>query len=326
MAQGPVVRRCLDPVRRLGVPLLGSLASRRECIVVYDLASSPLTFGDYLYVALVARAFQALGRRTTLVVIDDARRPDMEGIEVEHRLEQFAEIAHSVALPGRLSFERASFVSLGTHTWPGYPPRRIRARRGPGYVGAWNDLEVFLRLAPRVVRRRFLLRAGEVARAAGVALPDEPYGVLAVRTGSSYRADSDMTREEVQHQLATLRQHLRDLPILVASDAAGTEMVRGWDLDDPALRFVQDLGKSFASNLAVALGGRFYVQVRGGGLCAGPLFAERPMLLAAEPANETRRAARSGGWRPPWGHAASLWCPPGEALAQLERFAERMAA
>ena len=308
--------------------LEAALARRPESMLMaYDLKASPLTYGDWVYFVMLARWAQVHGVRTDLVVVDDTLRDDVAHLshDITGRLGEYERIATALSVPGRVSVGFARHDDLVERVpGPVYPARGELERRRQVYPRHWRMMQYGLTVAPPKLRRAFLLHAAGVAAAAGFDLPAEPYALISIRAGSEYSEGRDVEAAEYERQIAAIRSRFPDLAIMVAADAAGTRAVKSWGIDAAGVRFTKDLGTGYIEDLALALGARFYVQLRGGGLMAGVVFSRTPYFLAARDIHS--RFGQTGSLRAPrWSDQRSVWCPPGERVwPEFERFLDRL--
>ena len=345
-----VARRLPPPVRRTAndvwisssyirrfAPALARARGETPVVMVYDPVTAPPSFGDFLLFCLLGRLYGTLGREVELVLVEGDVREDFREVAeaFAYKFEQYAEIAHAVSPDGRLRFRRMRFDELAA--WrdglPGggapYPDRATQDERGFAYNHSWNVIEHVLRRLPPAARERFLLDGPEVAAAAGAVLPAEPYVMVPVRAASALGAERDLDRETVLRELAAIDRAFPGTLVCVASDAAGSEVVRSWELGDRVV-LAQDLCQGFICHAALALNARCYVQIQGGGLVLAPLFSRVPTFFACDPSNETTRWASAiyepGGYRLPWAHHATVWTSPdGDVEARLEDWLARLA-
>lgn len=320
---------------RFARPWLAS-AGGRPVVMAYDGKVSPATFGDFLYFCLVARLFAVAGRRVEMAYLDDEIRDDVQGLEDAYRfrVEQYDEIAAALAIPGRFRFQRMAFAELagwreGLGRVGCYPSRAAQDERAQVYGQSWTTLEHGLRRAPRGVRERFVLDAGEVAENLGATLPPGPYAVVAGRAGSAWDPSRDVLRDELLRQIDMIRARFPNDPVWIASDAVGTEAIKGWKLDRPDLHYAQDFGPRYILNLRLALGARCFVQIRGGGLSSGLLFSRTPIFVAADPVTESSwwmRSPKDGVHALPWAHERTRWVSRGtDVESRLEQWLDELA-
>jgi hypothetical protein len=324
-------------LRRFFAPWAAS-ADGRPVVMAYDHQNAPPSFGDFLSFVLIGRLYAVHGRRVEVVFVDGPIRDNFAGLPEEaflYKVNQYEEIVRAVQFQERLRFHRMSFGSfllwleeVGRAAC--YPSRRALQDREIVYGHTWNTLEHVLRRAPRRVLDQFLLEAEHVAEAIGVELPLAPYVTLAVRAASVSGAERDISAEETLRQIDLIRSHFPDDPIWIGSDAMGTEAIKSWGLDRPDIHYTQDFGSTYPASMALALGGRCFVQIRGGGLMIAPLYSRTPMFLAAEGANQTSWWSRSQEverpFKPdevhfPWAHPMTVWgSPDGDVEERLDRW------
>jgi len=265
---------------------------------VYDYKSSAITFGDFIYVSMLARFVLASGHQLKLIFIESGTKPFYYKVDPEYLKQKQDEIAEM----GRVLWDLAPEM-LERLSWEEFkrryhddrslifPPRSYIMGRKRYILRVFNLINFCIRRSSQDIVDKFLISEGSLqslAKQASCHFPFKDYISWGVRANPHYHEYRNTTQSEFYEIHNLLSQSFPGLPIVVISDPGEVEIIRDWAGErNLEVYFSKDSTTSFLGDLLVAAQSQFYFQFKGGGVML-PFLARRPYLYLTKNGNEDR--------------------------------------
>lgn len=287
-----VERRLIGDIRRKSA--IGREARRigsairdgaRQAVIVYDNLVSPPTYGDYLYIVLLARYFQACGLRVNFYIVDSGYRKDWDaltGTEAGALVQEQTGLARALLNPNAAVIQRV--------TWDRIPAEALAqssdtivafAERVGNRVSTYGEYLTLLNyllssVDSRVVEDVLFSYQGIQSHVKLKSLP-RPYITWHCRRSEKWEPSRNVSDADALQIYAYLRQRFPGDAIMVVSDEHGCDYFRSlaqeYGMD---LLFSKDFSSTFLGDGALILGSEFYLQFLGGGISVFPWGSRIP--------------------------------------------------
>jgi hypothetical protein len=268
--------------------IIRSIASDeiRRAMIVFDNLVSPPTYGDYIYVVMLARYFIKRNIPVNFVIVDGEYRSDWSPLN-ESEKQRFVsdlvaiaevlldssttriEVVRSQELESRLgnSTYARCFIPLG---------ERVNGRVNI-YSLCFNILNHLMSEADKDLRDRFLLSFHEIASKVKFESPALPYVTWHCRYSEKWGENRNTDDEKFLQICDKLKSLYPKHAIMVVSDEIGCNHFRALAYSHGlGCIFSKDYSRTFIGDGALVLGSDFYYQFWGGGVCVFPFFGKVP--------------------------------------------------
>lgn len=282
-----LVERCLirDTRRKLAIRReAGRIASAlrdgaRRAVIVYDNLVSPPTYGDYLYIVLLARYFQASGVFVSFHIVDSEFRKDWEALdqtEASALVREQEGLARALLDSKACSIRRVAWNEISDQVMARSAETVVPffehiSNRVSAYGNYLSLLSYLLSGADRgVVEDTLFSYEGLQSHVELKPLPGS-YVAWHCRRSEKWEPSRNVTDADLLRIYAFLRRRFPEDAIIVVSDDHGCSyfrnLARSSGLD---LMFSKDFSSTFLGDGALVLGSKFYFQFLGGGISVFP--------------------------------------------------------
>lgn len=245
--------------------------------IVYDTRISPPTYGDFLFVVMLARWAQTAGWKTDFTILTGWNRRDWEDITPEAGkilIEDYVRIA-SLVLGFDVKTEERQVEKRGEIML---------------YRHALNSLNGMVANQSPAMIEKFLLRAEEFSGQAK-RIPEEPYISWHCRHNEKWSPERNTTDEGFVSIRKKLGERFPGHSIMVISNDTACERFRAIPGALPCL-YAKDYTEadSFLGRMELVLRSKFYYAFLGGGMSVVPMFSQLPYEMRFPTI-----------WEKPWG-------------------------
>lgn len=279
----------------------------KTALIVYDNLVSPPTYGDYLYVLMLARFFTSQDIYASVVIVDREYRHDWSVVNEDDRdgfVADYVNIASLLLDPALATVEVLTSPQLQARIRSGldngaYVPFRENViNRRPIYCHAVNTLNRLCFESSPGHLDRFLLSFDELAGKVELKKPAQPYITWSCRYSTKWGFRRNTSDEEFLPLYRRLKSLYPHHAIMVVSDAVGCnhfkEIARLHGLN---CLFSKDYSDTLMGDGALILGSAYFFMLRGGGISYFPMFSRVPYELVIYLGNETEwRNGRLFSW------------------------------
>lgn len=268
---------------------------QRRFLITYDAGRSSPTYGDFIYVLLVARFFQAAGLDVTLAFISLDKGDEWSGLSSEQAWRLCSEkikVARTLLHAANTTIVELDFEGFTQYKRQNPEQYIVFASdveaRFPLYKHAFNLLNQLLASAETSLRDRTLFSFEELRPHIEIPhLPDRPYVACHLRYFQHWGEAQNISREEFRAIYARLRKSFPQTDILVISDKNGCDHFRQLAKEEGfELMFSKDFSPTFLTDALLILKSRFYFQLKGGGIGLFALYSHVPFTFSCYLVNE----------------------------------------
>jgi hypothetical protein len=299
----PIYKRYM--AKEIANSMINAVELKTQAYIVFDHSCSPLTYGDFFYVIMLARYFLVHNLKVVLLIIDGEYREDFRDENVFGCAQQFlseqVEFANFISGNYKSNFQckkinwqeaknELLLMSNDNHTYI-FQEKSV-TRRLPIYINAFNTLSLLLSSLDGDLLKAFLLDLGELANWLNDVdtFPNQPYLALSARHNLEWRLESNTSPSLFVSIIKKLNANYPNMPIIVISNQLGCEYFKKVSEENNINCLFSknlELPKSFISDILLVLGSRKYVQVNGGGLGAILIFSSVPYTIIAPTIHES---------------------------------------
>ena len=278
-----------------------------KTIIVYDNICSPPTYGDYLFVVMLARYFTSQNIAVSFIIVDGEYRSDWSALNDDEKKNLIAEYVRiaNLLLDSRLakievltSSQLHARVTNNIDKSIDVPFRESVIKRKHIYGHVLNTLNRLCFESSRGHLDQFLLFFDELAGKVAFKKPEQPY----ITWNCRYSIKWDFERNAVGEEFLPIYSRLKALyphhAIMVVSDAAGCNYFKGIASQHGLnCLFSKDYSDTLMGDGALILGSDYFFMLRGGGIAVFPMFSRVPHELIADCSNEVAwRHERATSW------------------------------
>lgn len=282
-----------DEARRIGDAI--SIGGVREAVIVYDYLVSPATYGDFIYVVLVARFFLTHRIPVRLCIINSDYGPkwdNVNSIQKKKRTTDHLSIASALLNCASAKVEEWQWDDLFAQISSKAVDRRLIPlhdlilKRERIYNHCFNMLNHLLEPMDVSFRDRFLLSPADLVGYAPKRLLKSPYVALLVRYNSDRNPKRNVSPEEFITTFYKLRHMFPKHEILVISDPDYCFLLKEIASEEKiGCFFSSDFTVGFLGDAFLALKSDFTINIRSGlGVCL--LFSSNPYIYYASMVHE----------------------------------------
>ena len=288
--------------------ILRAIASNKiqRAIIVFDNLVSPPTYGDYIYVVMLARYFIKRNIGINFVIVDGDYRYDWSSLnekEKQFHVSYLVEIAELLLSSPITNVEVVTFQELESRLRNNpsagsfiHFSEKVR-RRVEIYGSSFNILNHLMSVAGHEFKDKFLLSFDEFVGKVKFKIPDQPYITWHCRYSEKWGEDRNTDDEKFRQIYDKLRCLYPNRAILVVSDKIGCshfrELAHSSGLE---CLFSKDYSLTFMGDGALVMGSDFYYQYRAGGMNAIPFFAKLPYEIHASADKFEWQKGRVSSW------------------------------
>ena len=257
----------------------------KRVLVVYDNSVSPPTYGDYLYIILLARYFIAIDLEVKLIVVDSDFRWDWSSrssLENQIFLSDQIRIAEIFLKSPIAKIERASWLQceaeiriLNQDTF--VVLRENVKKRVSIYNHGFNIFNRLLSEDKTDLISRVLFSIVEFECIDGIIFPEKPYITWGCRYSKLWDSSRNISDTGFVYLHGKLRERFPNHAIMVVSDDIGCAH---YSKIASSNRLECIFSKEFSSTLlgdgALILKSKFFFQLRGGGISVFAQFSKTP--------------------------------------------------
>ena len=287
------------PFVKIGVKfLIKKLDYKSKIVVVYDLSASPLTYGDYFQILLLARFFLFLNKEVHLILVKDQLRMDSYNPKtnlpypIKNKiLNELKELSYLFCkvLKGKFIYEELSwFVTYkyledikNLKSVFIYKEKKV-LKRLPFYKSNFETIVHLSALLSPEMLKNYLL---SIEQFKNFKVPKEisskPYIVFNVRMNTS-RPQSNTSNQIFEDVIKQLQSNYPSHQVLVVSDEVGCKYFSDLATTKSIKCFFSKKlipnGK-FIDDALLVLGADYYVQINGGGISIIREFCQKPYFI-----------------------------------------------
>jgi hypothetical protein len=256
-----------------------------QVTIVYDNYISPPTYGDFLYVVLLARFFKANGIRINFFITDGEFRSDWHftSIEASGFVDEQIKLAEALLNSPLVKIEKLSWGIIQQRILSDAPnlfipfSKEVKARIGI-YKHCFNLVNHLLSDKEDDLVDRVLFSFEDLVKDVIVSPVKAPYVSCAFRYSLLEGDDiRNTTVEEIIAIHTHLRQRFPHCSIMIISDINGCEYLSKLaQVNNINCIFSKQFSTTFLGDGLLILNSEFYFQVRGGGIGVFPQFSRMP--------------------------------------------------
>lgn len=257
----------------------------KRAVIVYDNLVSPPTYGDYLYIVLLARYFQASGVYVTYYIVDSEYRKDWEALT---GAEANALVREQMNLAQALLDSKAAEIQCVV--WDGISAEALTqstdtivpfAERVGNRVSTYGEyltlLNHLLSGAHKSVVEDVLFTYQGIKPHVKLKPLPRPYITWHCRRSEKWEPSRNVSDADALQIYAYLRRRFPGDAIMVVSDEHGCSYFRNLAQENGMdLLFSKDFSSTFLGDGALILGSEFYFQFLGGGISVFPWGSRIP--------------------------------------------------
>ena len=258
----------------------------QQAIIVFDNLVSPPTYGDYIYVVMLARYFIKLDIHVNFLIVDGDYRSDWSSLnekEKQFHVSCLVKMAETLLNCPMVKIEVLQFRELESrlknNTYLGcfiHFGEKVK-RRLAIYDSSFNILNHLMSFADEDFRDSFLLSYHEIASKVKFETPAMPYITWHCRYSEKWGEERNTDDDKFLQIYDKLKSLYPKHSIMVVSDYIGCEHFRELAYTYAlGCIFSKDYSPTFMGDGALVLGSDFYYQFRGGGVCVFPFFGKVP--------------------------------------------------
>lgn len=268
-----------------------------KVLIVYDELASPPTYGDFLYVVMLARYFICQDITVNLVIVDGDYREDWSELDESrklHRNADYIKLANLLLNPQLAMIEQLSWRQLNgriksaVEKGVDIPFRSSVLARAAVYKYAFNILNYLCAEFSQSQLDQFLLSIEDLEGSVVFNSPKQPYISWHCRRSQK---ETSLTRNTKNDEFLQIFSRLKALypsyDIMVVSDVVGCdyfrELARKYKME---CHFSKDYSDTFMGDGALILRSKYHFTLRGGGIDVFSIFSQNPYEVFATCVNE----------------------------------------
>jgi len=273
-----------------------------RAIIVYDNLTSAPSYGEYIYVILLARYFIANRIQVSFNIVDSEFREDWNVLtkkQIKEFIDEQVTLAEGLLNSNFSQIQRVSWEEckeeLSSVSNVTFVPFYTRVRnRISIYRDCFNLLNRLLNKSNNDLRDKILFSFQELAPKVTIQTVRSPYISWQCRYSEKWDFTRNITEDEFIQMYNYLYRRFPDHSILIVSDSVGcayfTKVADKHNLD---VIFSKNLSKTFLGDAALILNSDFFFQVRGGGIGVFPMFSKVPYKIIAQAGHELMWSRKS---------------------------------
>jgi hypothetical protein len=269
----------------------------KRTTLVYDNLASPPTYGDYLYVILVARYLIFHGIKVEYLIVDSDYREDwsfLSEVERENFVTEQVRLANALLDPLYANVERLSWHSfrqrstsnssdsLQCHLFMGHI-----LERKPIYNYCFNLISQLLRDKDNALLKSVLFSRENLTKSVDFVEVKGKYVTWACRYSTKWGSQRNLPENEFISMYDQIKKKFPHHLVMIISDQDGCVYFRKLSVEHKLhMLFSKDFSQSFLGDAALILNSDYFFQLRGGGIAIVPMFSVMPYEIIAPLANE----------------------------------------
>ena len=309
-------------IRRTVRGLKGHVARKsHNALVVFDNKASPPTYGDLIYVILLARYLIARDGKVTFVLIQGEYRSDWAPLGIPER-EEFEREQYRVIK----ALLKGGTVSVAKMTWDQFTIRKQEQvdkllifdrqvdKRQPIYHYCFDALNMLLSFeSPGVIRKTLFSLTEERPRS--LVAENTAYVAFGVRYSAKWELHRNTTDSEFVCVVTLLAKLYPECMIAIISDKNGCDHFRHLTPANVPVIFSKDISDDFLIDANLVVNAVHYVQLRGGGLSLFRIYSLSPYYISLTLANESKWSATK---LTPWQTVRQRFGDSSQSLQDIE--------
>lgn len=265
-----------------------------QAVIVYDNLASPPTYGDFLYVVLIARYLIASGIHVSFYIVDSEFRKDWIALTKAQREEFVAEqvriaealLDANLAKIQRISWQDCQSKVLGRPSDSVFPFFENVRHRVAIYLQCFNLLNQLLSDMEQRLRDRVLFSYKELSSKVELKSVEGPYISWHCRYSLKCQPERNTKDSDFLEIYTYLRHRFPTHSIMVMSDVTGcAHFAKLSQKHSLNCLFSKDYSQTFMGDGALILNSTFFFAVRGGGIAVIPMFSTVPYEVIIHPPN-----------------------------------------
>jgi hypothetical protein len=269
-------------------------AGRQQATLVYDNSVSPPTYGDYLYVVLLARYFIAHGININFLIVDSEYRHDwinLTEIEKKNFVNEQITLAKMLLDSTLAKIERASWDSVQQRfvgKSSGYFPFvKCINKREAIYNKSFNLLNQLLHNKESALVERVLFSYEEFSRKIELTTINMPYITWGCRYSEKWGLDRNISDKEFINIYLQLQKRFPHHLVMIVSDTIGCKHFSQLANKHGYSCIVsKEYSQTFLGDGALILNSDLFLQLRGGGVSTFAMFSKIPYECTQPIVNE----------------------------------------
>jgi len=271
-----------------------------EIVIVYDLKVSPPTYGDFMYVVMIARVFLIMGKKVIFFVINSEFREDTlkaytDSKEREDLIIRLLELPQVLLNSENCDLQVVSWTTFNKvfdkyrkalHTLILFKEKVIE--RQPIYIHCYNLCNLLIPFMNDEQTKKFLICKDEIVAKIKVEFPQKPYITWACRYSMKWGFERNNNEREFLDIYKSLRKKYPDKQIMIVSDETGcTYFKEISQKNNLTCLFSKDFSDTFMGDCALVIGSDCYFQLNGGGIGLAAIYSTIPYHIIGVPVHET---------------------------------------
>jgi len=265
-----------------------------QVTLVYDNFVSPPTYGDYLYVVLLARYFTAHGIKIHFIIVDSEYRNDwLDLMEIEKKnfVNEQVKLAETLLDSTLAKISRESWGSVQQRivvSSSGYFPFSTCINlREPIYNHCFNLLNQLLFNKNSAIIKRVLFSYEELSRKVELVPIKKPYISWGCRHSERWGSYRNLSDDEFVNIYLQLQRHFPHYAVMIVSDVIGCKRFselankHGYDVI-----VSKEYSQTFLGDGALILNSSLFLQLRGGGISVFAINSTTPYECTQPLTNE----------------------------------------
>lgn len=280
---------------------------KKKVTIFYDNQVSPPTFGDFIYVVLIARLLVKLGVKVGFLLTNCSFREDWESLkadeqqefvrEQERLLNVFSCSKDLQIIIGKKDNLLKNLADVQGDSFVLFLDK-IKLNK-PVYVYGFNFLNSLMSLIPERQRDLVLLNSLELRPHISEIKLDKSFISWHCRFSPKWGHERNLTEKEFKAVANNLALRFPGREIMIVSDHIGCshykELARKMGF---SFLFSKDYASDFIDDCWVILESDFYFQFKGGGIGTIPLFSKMPYEIRAKMVHERKwRGDKTTSWQ-----------------------------
>lgn len=259
-------------------------------LIVYDMKVSAPTFGDFMYLVMVARFFITIGKKVKFIIIDSDFREDTLKAYPDHD-ERKKLVTKFKELPEVLLDSKNCDIQI-LHWNDFYEfikeqeseilclfKDKIKIRE-PIYIHSFNLCNLLASYLKNGQINNFLLNKEEIASKVRVKFPQSPYITWACRYSIKWSFERNINEIEFINIYNLLQNKFPNKQIMVVSDEIGCSYFKKISQkNNLSCLFSKDFSDTFMGDCALVIGSDYFFQLRGGGIATAAIYSTVPYYI-----------------------------------------------
>lgn len=270
-----------------------------ETVIVYDFKASPPTYGDFLYVIMIARFFLSLDKKVFFFIIDSDFRKDSHNAynsdELIGLVDRLLELPNILLKGNKIHMHRICWsefnflyknIKKNNHSLIFF--KQKVEKRKPIYNHSFNLLNRLVQSLGIDQISKVPIFKDELKNKVQIKYPQ----MLYITWGARYSEKWDFSRNTTEDEFVRIYKSLNLIyskhSIMIVSDEIGCTYFKKLSYKYGfSCIYSKDFSKTFMGDFVLILNSDFFFTLRGGGISTAAIFSHIPYCIIAYPVHET---------------------------------------